>query len=85
MSLTLTIPDEILTTIKLPKSKLDVELQKEMAFALYQRGLLSMGVARRLAELSKWDFIEGLTEREIPRHYYDTDADEDIAYARCHQ
>jgi len=84
MALTLTIPDEMLFTIRLPKTRIETELRKEVAFALYERGLTSMGVARRFANLNKWEFIEGLAERGIHRHYYQAEADEDIEYAeRC--
>ena len=85
MAVTLTIPDDVLITIKLPRTRIEPELRKEVAFTLYERGLTSMGVARRFAKLTKWEFIEGLAERGIQRHYYDTEADEDIEYARNYQ
>ncbi len=82
MSLILSIPDEILETIKLPKEKVERELIKEIAFLLYSRGYTSMGIARKLARLTKWEFIEGLAERGIQRHYYEKDAEEDVKYAK---
>lgn len=82
MSLLLNIPDEILETIKLPKEKIERELIKEMAFLLYSREYTSMGIARKLAGLTKWEFIEGLAERRIQRHYYEKDAEEDVKYAK---
>ena len=82
MALVLTIPDEILETIKLPKKQAERELKKELAFLLYERGFASMGVARRFAELTKWEFIEGLTERGIQRHYAEKELEEDIRYAQ---
>lgn len=85
MAVTFTIPDDVLLTIKLPRTRIESELNKEVAFALYERGLTSMGVARRFAKLTKWEFIEGLAERGIQRHYYETETDEDIEYARHYQ
>lgn len=82
MALILTIPDEILETIKLPKKKAEKELKKELAFSLYERELLSLGVARRLSGLSKWEFIDGLAERGIPWHYDKRELEEDITYAK---
>jgi predicted HTH domain antitoxin len=82
MALTLSIPDDILAAIKLPRKQLDRQLTIEMAFTLYERGLASMGTARRLAALDKWAFLEGLAERGIERHYGDQELDEDIRYAR---
>lgn len=82
MSLVLSIPDEVLETIKLPKKQAERELKKELAFLLYERELASLGVARRLAELTKWEFIEGLAERGIHRHYEEKELEEDIKYAK---
>ncbi len=85
MPLVLTIPDEILETIKLPKMQAEKELKKELAFLLYEKGMVSMGVARRFAGMTKWEFIEGLAERGIQSHYYDKELDEDIKYAKGSQ
>lgn len=84
MALTLSIPDEIVMAIKWLREQLDRQLAIEMAFALYGRGLISMGSARRLAKLDKWTFLEGLAERQIERHYRDLELEEDLGYARAH-
>jgi len=85
VALVLNIPDEILQSIKLPKKQIERELKKELAFLLYGRELVSMGMARKLAGLSKWEFMEGLAERGIQRHYYEKELDEDIKYAKSSQ
>jgi predicted HTH domain antitoxin len=85
MALTLTIPDEIVNSLKLPRQKMEAELMREIAFTLYERGLTSMGMARRYSGLSKWEFLEGLAQRQIPRHYEENDLQQDIAYARHSQ
>ena len=85
MPVVLSIPDEIIDTIKMPRKDAEKALLKEMAFLLYERGFASMGVARKLSGLSKWEFIEGLKEREISRHYDERELDEDIAYAHSGQ
>lgn len=41
-----------------------------------------MGVARKLAKLTKWEFIEELSKRQIKRHYYDKELMEDVKYAK---
>jgi len=43
-------------------SKKDREkmLKLELALALYQRGVISLGKARKLAEIGKWEFIDEL-------------------------
>lgn len=85
MGLVLTIPDEVLETMKLPKKQAERELQKELAFLLYEREMVSMGVARRLGRLTKWEFVEGLAERGIRRHYEEKELEEDIKYAKSGQ
>lgn len=36
MAIVLTIPDEIVKTLKLPKKQIEEELKKELAFLLYE-------------------------------------------------
>jgi len=85
MNVVLTIPDDVIQSLKLPRQQIETELKQEMAFALYQRGLASMGVARRYAELDKWAFLDGLAKRGIARHYDEEELNEDIAYAHDSQ
>ena len=80
MGISIEIPDDIMETVKLPPDRAKQELTKEMAFSLYQRKLVSMGNARKLAELDKWAFIEGLAERGIERHYSEQELQEDLRY-----
>jgi predicted HTH domain antitoxin len=54
MSISIEIPDDIMETVKLPPDRAKRELTREMAFFLYQRRLLSMGNARKLAGLDKY-------------------------------
>jgi predicted HTH domain antitoxin len=81
MSLSITIPDDVIESSKIPRAELKHELLKEMAFALYSRGITSMGTARKLAKIDKWQFLEGLANRGIERHYNEAELKEDIAYA----
>ena len=85
MAISITIPDDVLESAKIPRSELKQELLKEMAFALYSRGITSMGTARKLAKIDKWLFLEGLAERGIERHYNEAELKEDIAYANSHK
>ena len=80
MPISIEIPDDIMETVKLPPDRAKEELTKEMAFSLYERKLVSMGNARKLARLDKWDFIDGLAERGIERHYSEQELQEDLSY-----
>lgn len=81
----LEVPGEVIDAVKLPYGEMEKELRKELALALYQRGVLSLGKARVLAQMTRWEFEELLGERKIPRHYTEADLEEDIRYALGHQ
>jgi len=78
----ISIPDDVLASMKLPEKEKEKFLKIELAIALYQRGILSMGKARKLAEMNKWEFIEELARRKIERHYTVKELEEDIAFAK---
>jgi predicted HTH domain antitoxin len=77
----LEVPPEIVDAVRLPLAEVEGELLKELALALYRRGALSLGKARTLAHMSRWQFEQLLGERRIPRHYTEADLGEDLLYA----
>jgi len=72
VGMSLEIPTEVLSAVRLPP--------KEVALALYRRGVLPLGKARLLAQMTRWEFEELLGQRRILRHYTDTNLEEDIQY-----
>jgi len=72
------IPESIKSSLKIPPDEIDKRLKIELAIRLYEKGIASFGVARRIAELSKWEFIEILTRERIPIHYSEIDLQEDL-------
>jgi predicted HTH domain antitoxin len=48
----------------------------------YGRGILTMGKARRLAGISKREFLEELGKRKIERHYTTDELEEDLVFAK---
>ena len=78
---TIRVSEEIVQALRLPPDTVAAELQRELAVALYQWGILSSGKAAALAEMTRWEWEELLRARKIPRHYADEDLDQDIAYA----
>jgi predicted HTH domain antitoxin len=80
--LTVDIPDEVASALRLPPDTAEQEVRKELAVTLYARQLLPFGKARQLADLSRQDFEALLGERQVPRDYTDADLEEDIAFAR---
>lgn len=83
--LTLKIPGEVLEAVKLPPDEIEKEFLQELALALYRRKVLSLGKARTLAAMSRWEFEDLLGKRRVERHYSETDLAEDIRYAQSHQ
>jgi predicted HTH domain antitoxin len=65
-----------------PTDDVEGEIRRELALALYRRGGLSLGQARVLAQMSRWQFEQLLGERRVPRHYTASDLAEDIQHAR---
>jgi len=80
----LSIPESVIQSIRLPENRIEAELLKELAIALYAQVLLSFGKARELANLDHRQFSQLLGERNIPRHYSEAELEEDFNYA-CHQ
>ena len=84
-SLVLEIPEDVLESVKFPPEEIEQEFRKELALALYRRGVLSSGKACVLVRMTRWQFDALLGQRRIPRHYSPTDLEEDIQYACRHQ
>ncbi|MGK7871898.1 MAG: UPF0175 family protein [Xenococcaceae cyanobacterium] len=78
----LSIPDSVVQSICLPENRIEPELLKELAVALYSQQLLSFGKARELAQMGYYEFSQLLGEREIVRHYGEEELLEDFNYAR---
>jgi len=85
MGLILKIPRDIIEALRLPPDELEAELRKELALALYQRGVLSSGKACALAGMTRWGFEALLGQRGVKRHYTEKNLEEDIEYAKSHQ
>lgn len=79
---TIAIPSDVLNSMKIPRSAQEQVLKLELAMTLYQRDILAMGPARRLAGISKREFLEELGKRKIERHYTMEELEEDLAFAK---
>jgi predicted HTH domain antitoxin len=67
--LTLEIPDNLAEALQVPPAERLPRLRQELAIRLYQKGLLSFGKARELAQLTKWEFHGLLGQEGIERSY----------------
>ena len=76
------IPEEVIIGSKIPEKDLEKVIRTEVAISLYQRGYLTLGQARRIAKLSKIEFIDELARRKVERHYSEEDLKDDIEFSR---
>ena len=75
-------PPDSVDAIRLPPDDIHAELQKELARALYKRGILSSGKACARAGLSRWEWVEILGQRRVSRHYTTGDLEKDMAHVK---
>gem|GEM_PF-464986 len=73
---------EVPEGLKLPPDELEERLRIELALRLYEKGIASLGQARRIAGLSKWDFLELLAKEGISIHYGGEEQKEDLEVAK---
>ena len=73
---------EVPEGLRIPPGELEERLRVELALRLYEKGIASLGQARRIAGLSKWDFLELLAREGIPLHYTEEELREDLEAAK---
>ncbi len=73
---------EVPEGLRVPPNELEERLRIELALRLYEKGIASLGQARRIAGISKWDFLELLAREGIPLHYGEEELKEDLEAAR---
>lgn len=82
MTVQLDISESVAASLRLPEPEIEPRLRLELALALYAQDILSFGKAVELSGISRYQFGDLLTQREIPRHYTDEDLELDLSYAR---
>ncbi|BAF34718.1 conserved hypothetical protein [Aeropyrum pernix K1] len=73
---------EVPEGLRVPPGELEKRLRIELALRLYEKGIASLGQARKIAGLSKWDFLELLAREGIPLHYSEEELKEDLEVAK---
>ena len=77
--LSLTIPDSVLQSLKLPEKNLQQDLMKLLAVKLYEKGALGLGKASELCGVSRTDFLHVLKEDGVFLNYDEEEFDRDLA------
>lgn len=82
MELAISIPESVLSALRMPEDQVEPALLKELAISLYERDYLSFGKACELAQMDHYAFARLLGERGVERHYGAEELEADLAYAR---
>jgi predicted HTH domain antitoxin len=72
------IEEDLVQAMKVPASEVQKRLKRELAVRLYEKGLLTFGKARELAEMSRWAFHDLLGEEGIERRYDMEELENDV-------
>ena len=80
--LSLSIPDSVLHSLKLPEKSVHNDLMKLLAVKLYEKGALGIGKASELCSKSRIDFMRVLAEEGIVLNYDDKELDRDLETLR---
>ncbi len=84
VTITLDLDEQAVAGLPLQPGERERVMQIELACRFYARGWLSFGQGTRMAGLDHFAFGVALAERNIPRQYGLTEAQEDLAHA-CRQ
>jgi predicted HTH domain antitoxin len=77
--LSLSIPDSVVYSLKLPEKNLQNDLLKLLAVKLYEKGALGLGKASELCGVSRAEFFHILKEEHVFLNYDDEELNRDIA------
>jgi predicted HTH domain antitoxin len=75
------IPESVVRSLRVPAGEVEHRLRMELAVTVYAPDLLSFGRAAELANTTRFEFADLVTQRGIPRHYGPEELAEDLAYA----
>lgn len=84
--ITINIPSTVESAIKLPEKEREKELLKLLAVKLYEKGIMGIGKAAELCELSKLEFMQVLKEENVTLNYDDEELERDLRnleYFKC--
>ena len=84
-SLNLEIPADVVDALRLPELERMQRLRLELAVSLYAQGILGLGKAAHLADLSRSELNRVLAQRQVPMHYGPEELAEDLQHGRGDQ
>lgn len=78
MSIRLELDNDLQDALRIPPEEQESRLRRELSLRLYEKGLLSLGKARHMAGMDKWEFLLLLSREGIPRQYDKKELDRDL-------
>ena len=79
MSIRLEFDDDLLDALRIPPDEQEQRLKRELSLRLYEKGLLTLGKARQMSGMDKWEFLLLLSRENISRHYDRKELDRDLS------
>lgn len=79
MPITLEFGDDLQDALRIPPQEQESRLRLELSMRLYEKGLLTLGKARQLAGMEKWEYLLLLTREGISRQYDEQELDRDLS------
>ena len=76
------IPKDLARLLRIREKDLPKKVKETLGVELYREGIISIGKAAEIAELSKWEMFEILAMKKISLQYYPEDLEEDIRTLR---
>ncbi|MCF8104318.1 MAG: UPF0175 family protein [Desulfohalobiaceae bacterium] len=79
MNIRMEFDDELQDALRIPPDEQESRLRRELSLRLYEKGLLSLGKARQMAGMEKWEYLLLLSREGIPRQYDKKELDRDLS------
>ncbi|TFH42348.1 MAG: UPF0175 family protein [ANME-2 cluster archaeon] len=77
-TLSVDFPRDLMNIFKIREKDFAKVVRESLSSELYREGLVSIGKAAEIAEVTIWEMQDILAKRKIPLQYYPEDLDNDI-------
>ncbi len=77
-TLSVDFPRDLINIFKIREKEFPHKIRETLSVELYREGLISIGKASEIANVSIWEMQEILAQRKIPLNYYSEDLEADI-------
>ncbi|MCZ7381199.1 MAG: UPF0175 family protein [Candidatus Methanoperedens sp.] len=71
-------PRDLVNIFKIREKEFPHKVRETLSVELYREGLVSIGKAAEIANVSIWEMLEILARKKIPLNYYSEDLEADI-------